>query len=94
VENIIKYVAITGCIIGSLNFLIRFIYFGSRKSFDLEFKKMNSAKYFLLINPSEVNENKENVVRILLNIMLKLFYTLFIITMISTLIFTLSETRV
>jgi len=91
-EEIIKIIGIVGCSLGIIYFLVRFFYFGMSKSFKSEMQKVVKYKYFLLIKISDINENKEKRVSILLNIMLRGFYLLLISAMILTFIFTLSQT--
>ncbi len=91
-EKIIEYAGWFGCNLGVLYFLIRFFYFSRRKSFESEIKNIISFKYFLLIKKTDLNEKKENKVRIILNIMLKAFYLLFIGVLILVFIYTLSKT--
>lgn len=91
-EKIIEYTSWIACNLGVLYFLVRLIYFGRRKSFESEVNKIITFKYFLLIKAADVNEKKENKVRILLNIMLRVFYLLFILILVLAFIFTLSQT--
>jgi len=87
-EKIIEYIGIINCILGVLYFVIRFFYFGTRKSFESEIKKITKYEYFLLIKKADVNSENERRVRVVVNIMLRVFYLIFILALVCLFIFT------
>jgi len=88
-EKVIEYIGIILCFLGVLYFVIRFFYFGTRKSFESEIKKITKLEYFLLIKKTDLESERK--VSILLNGMLRTFYTLFILAIISLFIFVVSQ---